>query len=80
MATPHVAGSAALVWSLAPTATAEQVRIAMKMTAFDLGAPGYDDRYGYGRVDPLAAAKFLAPNVLGVPAPPPPEPRKRPGH
>jgi serine protease len=80
MATPHVAASAALVWSLAPTATAEQVRLAMKLTAFDLGTPGYDERYGYGRIDPFAAAKFLAPAVLGVPNPPPPLPRKRPGH
>ena len=80
MATPHVSAAAALVWSLAPTATAEQVRIALKMTAFDLGPKGYDDKFGYGRIDPFAAAKWLAPAVIGVPAPPPTQPRKRLGH
>ena len=81
MATPHVSGSAALIWALAPTATADQVRIAMKMTADDLGTPNYDDKFGYGRINPLAAAKYLAPATFNVPAPAPLDPkRKRQGH
>ena len=40
----------------------------MTTTAVDLGAPGFDTEYGYGRVDALAATGGE------VPAPPPPPP------
>ncbi|HEX7420926.1 MAG TPA: S8 family serine peptidase [Thermoanaerobaculia bacterium] len=77
MATPHVVGVAALVWSLAPNATAEQIRLAMKLSAFDLGAAGYDEDFGYGRVDALASAKYVAPGIFGLPPTPPPVPTRR---
>jgi subtilisin family serine protease len=81
MATPHVSGATALIWTLAPTATSEQVLLAMKLTADDFGAPYYDEVFGYGRINPLAAAKYLAPATFNVPAPPPLDPkRKRQGH
>ena len=81
MATPHVSGAAALAWSLVPNATAEQVKLAMKLTADDLGKEGYDDKFGYGRVNAIAAARYLAPATFGVPAPAPLNPtRKRQGH
>ena len=81
MATPHVSGAAALIWSLAPNATAEQVRLAMKLTADDLGAKYYDELFGYGRINPLAAAKYLAPATFDVAPPAPLDPkRKRQGH
>ena len=51
MATPHVSGVAALVWSKASGLTNQQVRDILKNTADDLGAPGWDEYYGYGRVD-----------------------------
>jgi serine protease len=79
MATPHVVGAIALAWSLAPNATAEQVKIAVKLTAHDLGEPGYDKEFGYGRIDALAAAHYLAPGLFGVPPPTPLPPRRRPG-
>ena len=50
MATPHVSGAAALIWSKYPTATAAQVRQALTSTAEDLGAAGRDTAYGYGLV------------------------------
>lgn len=50
-ATPHVAGLAALVWSLYPTHTAIQVRQIIEQTAIDLGDPGWDPQYGWGRID-----------------------------
>lgn len=50
MATPHVAGIAALVWSHYPTKTAQEVRNALESTAQDLGAPGRDDVFGHGLV------------------------------
>jgi subtilisin family serine protease len=82
MATPHVTGTAALLWTLAPTATASQIRLALENSAADLGAPGFDAQFGFGLVDALAAAKMLAPEKFGLPplpAPaPPPPPVRRP--
>src|ERR1051325_1283946 len=68
MATPHVAGVAALLWSLAPDATAEQIKVAIQNTAADLDQPGFDAFSGYGMLDALAAAKSLAPQLFGLPA------------
>lgn len=62
MASPHVAGIAALIWSIAPESLAEQVRQAIQLTAADLGLSGRDNTFGYGLVDALAAAKHLAPH------------------
>jgi serine protease len=67
MATPHVAGSAALLWALAPDATAEQLKLAIQNTAVDLGQPGFDALTGFGMLDALAAAKTLAPQAFGLP-------------
>ena len=51
MATPHVAGVAALVWSHNPTLRNRDVRIILARTADDLGTLGWDEEYGFGRVD-----------------------------
>jgi len=59
MATPHVAGVAALVWSHNPSWTAAQIREALTATAQDLGTPGRDNSYGYGLVQAAAALDFL---------------------
>ncbi len=64
MATPHAAGVAALVWSLAPSAPAAAVRQALLGAASDLGEVGVDPVYGYGAVDAVSAAKVLAPNMV----------------
>ncbi|MGZ8810235.1 MAG: S8 family serine peptidase [Thermoanaerobaculia bacterium] len=77
MATPHVAGVAALVWSLAPDASAEQIRLALKLSAFDLGTRGYDAQFGYGRIDALAGAKYVDPAAYGLPPTKPPVPTRR---
>ncbi|ODV14386.1 MAG: peptidase S8 [Rubrivivax sp. SCN 70-15] len=60
MATPHVAGVAALVWSYFPTCTAQQIRTALDRTALELGAPGRDTAFGFGLVQARAAHDFLA--------------------
>lgn len=60
MATPHVSGVAALIWSAHRGATNEQVRLALTSTAQDLGAPGRDVAYGYGLVQAKAALDALA--------------------
>jgi len=51
MACPHVAGVAALVWSQYPEMSNEQVRNQLLNTADDLGSPGFDVFYGYGRAN-----------------------------
>ena len=56
MATPHVSGLAALVWSIQPTSTITQVTELMVDTAVDIGALGWDQYTGWGRID--AAGMF----------------------
>lgn len=73
MASPHVAGAAALLWSIAPDATAEQIKNALFDTARDLGTQGFDNTYGFGLADLDAAARALAPWQF----PPPRKTRKR---
>ena len=50
MATPHVAGVAALVWSHDLNCTNADIRSKLTSTAFDLGTAGRDNAYGYGLV------------------------------
>jgi serine protease len=60
MATPHVAGVAALIWTHEPLWTNAQIRQALRDTAEDLGAAGKDNSYGYGLVRAQAAKDLLA--------------------
>jgi subtilisin family serine protease/Tol biopolymer transport system component len=69
MAAPHVSGVAALVLSRHPEFTAEQVRQVLRDSAEDLGQPGRDARYGYGRVDAAAAVRIDAEPVARLTAP-----------
>ncbi|MBY6191249.1 S8 family serine peptidase [Microbulbifer agarilyticus] len=62
MATPHVAGVSALVWSHFPACSASQIRNALVSTAEDLGTAGRDNAYGYGLVQAKAAADYLTAN------------------
>jgi serine protease len=58
MAAPHVSGVAALVIAsgvLGPDPSPRAVEARLKATARDLGAPGYDTRYGAGLVNAAAA-------------------------
>lgn len=50
MATPHVSGLAALLKSRNPGLTAGQIRRQIEVSAEDKGAPGFDERYGHGRI------------------------------
>jgi thermitase len=51
MATPHVAGAAALNWSADPSASASTIRTRRDHATVDAGAPGRDPDYGFGRLD-----------------------------
>jgi len=72
MATPHVAGVAALVIAkeLATTGnlfTPDEVRAALQETAKDLGDVGRDNTYGHGLVNALAALNYTpVPNTPPV--------------
>ncbi len=80
MAAPHVSGALALLRSagLAPQAAIER----LLGTATDLGAPGRDDVFGYGRIDldralgglssASAGPPASAPSSTGATTPPPP--------
>ncbi len=66
MATPHVSGVAALVWSHYSSKTNAEIRNALQQTALNKGAAGRDNAYGYGIVQAKAAFDYLG----GAPPPP----------
>jgi len=59
MSGPVVAGVAALILSVEPNLTDDEVRHFLERSAKDLGAPGRDDYYGWGRVDARAALDMV---------------------
>jgi subtilisin len=60
MASPHVAGVAALVLGTGASLTNVQVRDILTSTAQDLGAAGRDPLYGYGLVNAVAAVAAVS--------------------
>jgi subtilisin family serine protease len=50
-ATPHAAGIGALVLSLNPTLTPSQLETILKRSSEDMGAQGYDNDTGFGRLN-----------------------------
>ena len=57
-AAPQVSGVAALILSINPNLTEEEVRCRITTTAKDLGSPGRDNTFGYGRLNANAAVSF----------------------
>ena len=79
MATPHVSGVAALVWSHYTQCTNAQIRQALNKSAEDRGATRRDDYYGHGIVKAKAAFDMLANGCdVGPIEPPPPPPPATP--
>lgn len=64
MATPHVAGLAALLLAADPTLNNEQIRQIIRKRSDDLGDAGFDTSFGYGRID--ANQAILNRTALGV--------------
>jgi hypothetical protein len=75
-ASPHVAGVAALVAQFKPEAAPAQLRGALRAGVVDLGPPGFDVAFGYGRTDAVLAVDaatfkggvYVASADLGGPA------------
>ena len=64
---PWVSGLAALVLSRKPSYTQYQVEKAIEFNADDLGDPGRDDQYGYGRINARRTLSNLdAPEIAGI--------------
>ncbi|HCR1107317.1 TPA: autotransporter outer membrane beta-barrel domain-containing protein [Klebsiella aerogenes] len=51
MAAPHVTGIAAVLMQRFPYMSADQISAVIKTTATDLGVPGIDNLFGWGRVN-----------------------------
>ena len=85
LATPHGAGLAALVLSIAPSLTSEEVETIIHNSAVDLGDSGRDVKFGFGRIAAAAAmtetlnslpsrlylpaARFPVPTATATPTP-----------
>ena len=72
-AAPHAAGVMALLLSAFPGTPVADLESALMQSAVDLGAPGPDNDYGYGRIDALTAYTFLnaAPAIAVTDSEPP---------
>lgn len=68
-AAAFVSGLAALIKSQNPTFTNEDIIQTLLTTAHDLGTPGWDSDFGYGRIDALAALQAGAPLKSTITAP-----------
>lgn len=65
-ATPVFAGAAALMMSFRPDLEPSQILDVLRITAVDLGAPGRDDYYGWGRIDVGTAVRAILPRILSL--------------
>jgi len=68
MSTPHVTGLVALMYTLDPTLTPQNIRDLLHRNAVDLGDPGFDIKFAWGRIDAAAtlAAVLAPPGCLKV--------------
>lgn len=67
-ASPHVAGLAALIWSVNSDLNNTQVESIIKQTADDLGAAGRDPYYGFGRINARRALEATTPSLAVSPS------------
>ncbi|HEX9518535.1 MAG TPA: S8 family serine peptidase, partial [Streptosporangiaceae bacterium] len=59
VAAPHVAGALALLLQAFPGMSADRQAAALENSSIELGAAGADNSYGHGRLDALAAYRWL---------------------
>ena len=55
LAAPEVAGTLALIWSVNPLLTPDQAVDMLLKSTKDLGLAGWDEQFGWGRLDMSAA-------------------------
>lgn len=65
-ATPLVAGIAAVLLSINPTLTGDEMMQSLQASAVDMGAPGWDQFFGWGRVNFAAAAVAVRATVPAI--------------
>jgi len=63
MATPHVSGVVALMLQANPSLTPEDIVQVLNDTAVELGDPGKDNIYGFGRINASAAVLAVLPDI-----------------
>ncbi|SEN66256.1 Serine protease, subtilisin family [bacterium A37T11] len=66
-ACPQVAGVAVLMLTANPSLTEAQLRSILQSTATDMGDLGFDNTYGYGRLNAEAAVRAALPSITGEP-------------
>jgi subtilase family serine protease len=66
MAAPHIAGAVAVLRSIDPSLTVDQLECALMFAAEDIADPGPDNSSGAGRLDLFAAAQIV---ILGPETP-----------
>ncbi len=59
MSSPHVCGLAALCLTIDPTLTPDEIRALLRDNADDLGNPGFDIYFGYGRINARRTVEAL---------------------
>ena len=65
-ACPQVSGIAALMLSANPNLTEAQVRSILQTTATDMGTPGFDNTFGFGRANGCAAVNSALATILNI--------------
>ncbi|NJN29000.1 MAG: S8 family serine peptidase [Cyclobacteriaceae bacterium] len=63
-ACPQVSGVAALILSANPTLTQAQVRTILQNTATDMGTTGFDNTFGFGRLNAQAALQAVTNGIF----------------
>ena len=74
MATPHATGLGGLLYALGITDPAA-IRSCLRSTADDLGAPGWDQQFGWGRINMVSAVQAVLDGADCTTPPPPPPAR-----
>lgn len=64
-ACPQVAGVAALMLSTNTNLTEAQVKTILQQTATDMGSSGFDNTFGFGRLNALAAVNAVVQTITG---------------
>ena len=67
-ACPQVSGVAALMLSINPNLTESQVRTMLRQTATDMGSSGFNNTFGYGRLNAQAAIEAVL-NTISISGP-----------